>query len=124
MGVKIISEDLWNKVQEMYSTKAGRPPRTFDGSYPLIGLLRCPICGHGMVAGRVKNTLKDGTVIVRRYYYCGAWRNKGTAVCNANGIKADYAGEYVFSRLKNIICNEVILKDIVEKLNADRLKKS
>jgi site-specific DNA recombinase len=118
----IIDEELWNKVRDLYSLKSGRPTRVFDGSYPLTGLLRCPECGQGMVAGRVKDTLKDGTVKYRRYYHCGAWKNKGTAVCLANGINADYADKYIFERLSSVLCNDSVLNDIVSRLNQDRLK--
>jgi site-specific DNA recombinase len=117
---KIIPLELWEKVQEMYKLKSGRPPRTFDGCYPLTGLLRCPVCGSGMVAHRIRNTLKDGTIKVLRYYTCGNFKNKGTAVCKANSIRADYAEEYVFSKLSKVICNDKVLKDIVTSLNKKR----
>jgi site-specific DNA recombinase len=119
----IIEDSLWEKVQEIYSTKAGKPKRTFDGSYPLTGLIRCPECGQGMVAGRVSRKRKDGSKHIVRYYYCGAWRNKGGSVCHSNGIRADYAEKYVFDKLSHIICSEVVLKDLVERINDNRNSK-
>jgi len=119
----IIDMELWEKVQQIYSAKSCKPKRAFDGTYPLTGLLRCPKCGHGMVAGRVTRKRKDGSKYIVRYYYCGAWRNKGGSVCHANGVRADYVEKYVFNKLKNVICNEVVLKDLVEKINNDRSDK-
>jgi site-specific DNA recombinase len=119
----IIEDSLWEKVQELYSKKSTKPKRTFDGSYPLTGLLRCPECGQGMVAGRCTRKRKDGSKHIDRYYYCGAWRNKGGSVCHANGIRADYAERHVFDKLRNIICNEVVLKDLVQKINDNRSSK-
>lgn len=119
----IVDISIWEKVQELYKKKSGRPKRTFDGSYPLTGLLRCPVCGHGMVAGRVVKKRKDGSKYILRYYYCGAWRNKGSSVCKSNGVKAEYAENYVFDRLKEVLCNEVVLKDMIERLNDGRDEK-
>lgn len=118
----IITEGLWNKVQEIYKSKSGRPSRVFHGLYPLTGLLRCPVCGAGMVAARSTNKLKDGTKRVIRYYNCGNFRNKGSAVCKSNGIRADYAEEYVFQRIKEVILNETVLKDMVDSINNNREK--
>lgn len=119
----IIEEELWEKVQQLYKAKSGRPNRVFDGEYPLTGILRCPKCGQGMVAGRVSKTRKDGTKYMIRYYYCGAWRNKGTAVCSSNGINADKVEKYVFDRLNSVLQSEKLLRAIVDKLNKQRASK-
>lgn len=50
----------------------------------------------------------------------GNWRNKGTDACNSNGVRAEYAEEYVLSRIKEVVFNEKILKDIVKNLNRER----
>jgi site-specific DNA recombinase len=119
----IVDISTFEKVQELYKKKSGRPKRTFDGSYLLTGLLRCPVCGHGMVAGRVVKKRKDGSKYILRYYYCGAWRNKGSSVCKSNGIKAEIAENYVFNRLEAVLCNEVVLKDLIGRLNDGRVEK-
>ncbi|MDP7979912.1 recombinase family protein [Bacillus sp. WLY-B-L8] len=113
----IISLDLWNRVQELYKKKSQKPKRLFDGIFPLTGLIKCPMCGAPMVAGRVKRKLKDGNVNIIRYYQCGAWRNKGTAVCRSNGVRADKIEKLVFKRINQIVLNDKILKDTVSKLN-------
>ncbi|MHC1723201.1 MAG: recombinase family protein [Aminipila sp.] len=116
----IITIELWDKVQEMYKLKAGKPKKTFESNYILTGLMKCPECGASMVAGRAKNKRKDGTYNIIRYYVCGNWRSKGTAACHSNGVRADYAEDYVLSRIKEVVFNEKILKDIVKNLNKER----
>ena len=59
-----------------------------------------PECGSGMVAGRVTRNRKYGTKFINRYYYCGAWRNKGSGVCHSNGIRADDVEKHVFSKIE------------------------
>lgn len=117
----IIPIELWEKVQEMYKLKCGKPKKAFESNYLLTGLMKCPVCGASMVAGRTKKKRKDGTYLVTRYYVCGNWRNKGTAACNSNGVRADYAEEYVLSRIKEVVFNENVLKDIVKNLNRERV---
>ncbi|KYN75804.1 resolvase [Clostridium sporogenes] len=120
---KIISNQLWHKVQELYKQKSNKPKRTFDGSYPLTGILKCPVCGAAMVAGRVKRKRKDGTYNITKYYQCGAWRNKGISACSSNGIRADLVETYVFNRLQEVLSNNNILNDIVNNANNKRKSK-
>lgn len=115
----IISLDLWDRVQELYKKKSQKPKRLFDGTFPLTGLIKCPMCGASMVAGRVKKKLKDGNMKIIRYYQCGAWRNKGTAVCRSNGVRADKIEKQVFKRINQIVLSDKILKDTISKLNAN-----
>lgn len=116
----IISEELFNGVQKLIETKGGMPKRALDGSFPLTGLLRCPECGSGMVAGRVSRTNKDGTKVLTRYYNCGAWRNKGTQVCHANGIRADDVEKHVFRKIDKLIMSEPFLRLVLKKANEKR----
>lgn len=116
----IISKELWDKVQEIYSQKSQKPQRVFAGSYPLSGILKCPVCGSSMVAGRSKKKNKNGTCKIHRYYYCGAWRNKGLSACNPNAIRADEIEQQVFNRLRNVLSDERILIDVVKKMNEKR----
>lgn len=116
----IISMELWNKVHELYKVKSGKPKKTFQSNYLLTGLMKCPQCGVSMVAGRTKNKLKKGGYRITRYYVCGNWRSKGTAACHSNGIRADYAEKYVLLRIKKVLLNEKVLKDIVKNLNRKR----
>nr|WP_312094220.1 recombinase family protein [Niallia sp.] len=116
----IISVELWEKVQKLYNQRSNKPNRVYSGSYPLTGLLKCPMCGSSMVAGRVKKKHKDGGHLIYRYYQCGAWRNKGTAACRSNSVKADEVEQFVFDKIQFSLLNESILGDIVNNINEKR----
>lgn len=119
----IIDEKLWDKVQAILESKKGKPSRIYDGEYPLTGILRCPKCGAGMVISRTTNKLADGTKKRIAYYCCGAWKNKGTNVCNSNTIRVDKANEYVFSKLSELLSNKKMVKSIVKNVNKERHNK-
>lgn len=119
----IIDEVLWDKVQAIMESKKGKPSRIYDGEYPLTGILRCPKCGAGMVISRTTNKLADGTKKRITYYCCGAWKNKGTSVCNSNTIRVDKANEYVFNKISELLSNEKMIKGIVSNINRERNKK-
>jgi Ogr/Delta-like zinc finger. len=119
-GISIISTELWEKVQLLQKSKAVATSRTFDGKYTLTGLMRCPQCGAAMVASRTVNKLKDGTTVVRRYYSCANFKSKGSSVCRANSVRADYAESFVYQRIKEVINNEQTLKDIISTMNQQR----
>ena len=119
----IIDEMLWDKVQAIIESKKGKPSRIYDGEYPLTGILRCPKCGAGMVISRTTNKLTDGTKKRIAYYCCGAWKNKGTSVCNSNTIRVDKANEYVFTKISELLSNEKMVETIVNNINKERHKK-
>lgn len=119
----IIDEKLWDKVQAILESKKGKPSRIYDGEYPLTGILRCPKCGAGMVISRTTNKLADGTKKRIAYYCCGAWKNKGTNVCNSNTIRVDKANEYVFTKISELLSNEKMVETIVNNINKERHKK-
>ena len=119
----IIDEVLWDKVQAIMESKKGKPSRIYDGEYPLTGILRCPKCGAGMVISRTTNKLADGTKKRIACYCCGAWKNKGTSVCNSNTIRVDKANEYVFNKISELLSNEKMVKSIVNNINKERHKK-
>lgn len=113
----IISEETWEKAKNIMASRSGKPNRIHDGEFPLTGIMKCPACGAGMVIGRTTNTLKDGTKKVLEYYVCGAWKNKGSAVCRSNGVRTDYADPHVLEKLSNIATSDVLIEQIVERIN-------
>ena len=116
----IIEIDLWDKVQKIMESKKGKPKRIYDGEYPLTGILKCPVCGAGMVIMRTTNKLADGTKRRLVYYACGNWKNKGTAVCNSNAIRVDKANDYVFGKISELLSNEKMIRTIVDNINKTR----
>ena len=113
----IITDEVWEKAKSIMANRSGKPNRIHDGEFPLTGIMKCPACGAGMVIGRTTNTLKDGTKKVLEYYVCGAWKNKGSAVCRSNGVRTDYADKHVLQKLSTIATNEVLIEQIVKRIN-------
>ncbi|QQK09019.1 recombinase family protein [Miniphocaeibacter halophilus] len=116
----IIDIDTWDKVQTINKNRRGKPARIYDGKFALTGVLKCPVCGAGMVMSRTINKLKDGTKKKTDYYVCGNWKNKGTTVCNSNGIRVDIANRCVFKKIESLINKPKIIKDIVENINSEQ----
>lgn len=113
----IISDAVWEQTKSIMKTRTGKPNRIHSGEFPLTGILKCPVCGSGMVLGRTTNRNKDGSKRVLEYYVCGAWKNKGTTVCRSNGVRTEYADEYVLQKLANLASNDVLIKQIAMRIN-------
>lgn len=113
----IISQEVWEKAKNIMKNRGGKPNRVHSGDFPLTGIMKCPACGAGMVLGRTTNRNKDGTKRVLEYYVCGAWKNKGTAVCRSNGVRTEYADKFVLEKLSGLATNEVLIQQVVESIN-------
>jgi site-specific DNA recombinase len=112
----IIELEQWERVQGMRKKRSYKPSRS-DEPYILAGIIRCPMCGGGMVAGRSKG----GNGTTYRNYVCGQHHNKGKTACRANTIRADRAETEVFQRISDLISSPSVLKRIIEKVNEQRL---
>ncbi|HFJ9387310.1 TPA: recombinase family protein [Bacillus nitratireducens] len=113
----IISLDVWETSRIISNQKSHKPAKTFSGTFPLTTLLRCPMCGQGMIGHKIKKN-KNGTEYIR-YYQCGNFHYKGSAVCKSNLINADIAEEYVFKKIEEITSKPTILQEIVDRVNRD-----
>lgn len=113
----IITKEVWEKTNTIMQSRGGRPNRVHSGEWPLTGVMRCPVCGAGMVLSRTTNRKKDGTKRVLEYYACGNWKNKGTAVCRSNAVRTDYADKYVLDKISKVANNDVLIKRIVDNIN-------
>jgi len=111
----IIDTDTWEKAQEIFQRKSHKPNKTFTGHFLLAGLLKCPTCGSSMVGHKVKKSKHNTEYNV--YYQCGAFNNKGSAVCSSNMVRADYAESAVLERIQSVVLVEANLQAIVDKLN-------
>lgn len=108
----IITTELWENVQQKLSQRSYKPSRSHQ-PYILSGLLKCPVCGHGMVPARSKGAGGKSY----RYYVCGQFHNKGKAVCGSNMIRADVAEEQVLQELVKVSSRPEILRQLVDKIN-------
>ncbi|MBC5998206.1 hypothetical protein EAI30_14495 [Romboutsia ilealis] len=76
-----------------------------------------------MTISRSYHKRKDGTKKIAEYYVCGNWKNKGTAVCNSNSIRAEVADEVVINKLVDTVNNELLLKKVISNINQNRSSK-
>lgn len=76
-----------------------------------------------MTISRSYHKRKDGTKKIAEYYVCGNWKNKGTAVCNSNSIRAEVADEVVINKLVETVNNELLLKKVISNINKNRSSK-
>lgn len=111
----IISEEQWERVQNLRKKRSYKPSRS-EKPFILSGLLKCPMCGYGMVPGYSQGS--EGTRY--RYYVCGQHHNKGKTVCKANSIRADIAEQEVLSHLSLLVTDPFALKLIINQVNAQR----
>lgn len=119
----IIDNETWEKVQIILKDRSKTHNRVYDSEFPLTGLLKCPVCEASMTISRSYHKRKDGTKKVAEYYVCGNWKNKGTAVCNSNSIKAEVADEVVINKLIETVNNELLLKKVVNNINKNKSSK-
>lgn len=114
----IITQELWDKVQARYANANKHPARVYYGSFPFTGVMRCPQCGHGMVAQRAtRKSKKTGEIKYTPYYQCGQFANKGTAVCRANSVRADYAEQEIMNRIQRLLDNPQLIEDLTASIN-------
>jgi hypothetical protein len=113
--LRIISDELWDRVQNIksrYSSRWGNKRQTKKRL--LSGLLRCGRCGGGMTTSRGAR------------YDCSARREKGT--CDADrGISADELEARVLSGLKDILLgNEALAAEFAAEFKKElkRLRKT
>jgi site-specific DNA recombinase len=111
----IITQEQWDKVQNIRQKRSVKPSRSLE-PYILSGLLKCPICGHGMVPSRSKGAAGQ----TYRYYTCGQYHNKGKEACRPNSIRADKAEQHVFEELSRIVSHPSALKKIIAETNKQR----
>lgn len=111
----IIAPELWESVHQKLGHRSYKPSRSHQ-PYILSRLLKCPVCGHGMVPARSKGAGGKSY----RYYVCQQFHNKGKTVCRSNMIRADVAEEQVLQELVKVASRPDILRQLVEKINTMR----
>ena len=119
----IIDTETWERVQIILKDRSKTHNRVYDSELILSGILKCPVCGASMTVSRSTRKRKDRTKAVNEYYACGNWKNKGTAVCNSNSVKAEVADEVVINKLIETVNNELLLKKVINNINKNKSSK-
>lgn len=112
----IISQGLWDTVQERLQTQAKPVQKSIQREYLLSGVLRCPACGSGMVPTHTKGKRKDGTFRINYYYACSRYLNKGKSVCKAHSVRADEAEKTVLDWLHQMLTNPFWIKKVADSI--------
>lgn len=112
----IISSEVWGTVQEIMKGRSQPVRKTIDREYLLTGVLKCPICGSGMVPTHTKNKRSDGSYRSNHYYACGSYLNRGSAICRPNHIRADQAEDKVLTWLQEFLTSSFWLCRVTEAI--------
>ena len=125
----IIDEETWNAVQERRAKMATVNIRKHDHVYLLSGILKCPICGRGLVGTYSRKLLKKGGDSVVRYYYrCGHGKiaedgSRCTYSPSWNEIQMnDEVFNVILDMTKNTDFREYILNKIGQKVDVSSLE--
>lgn len=119
----IVSLELWEKVQNQLDERSCPPTKLTSRYYPLVGLLKCPICSGSMIPSHVTRYRKDGTRKVTHYYICSRYNSGGSTVCKPNHIQADSIETWVNDRVLHFLSHPSVAEQLVEEINHRRDKK-
>lgn len=113
----IVSQEQWEVVQKkrkQYSKKREKPESPERISL-LSGLIKCPICGTGMIRKKCKNINhnKGGYYKIRYNYACSNHRKSNGRICDFNHI---YVQEKVDNAVLEIINNLTMTPQFQEKV--------
>ncbi|MBP1906325.1 site-specific DNA recombinase [Paenibacillus turicensis] len=115
----IISQELWNKAQEVGKLQRSKASTSssYKGEFILSGILRCPQCGAGTVMAKRKKRGEEGHHL---YYMCQAYHSKGLTACRTNLIGKEIIEEQVIKVIKGILEKKDVVGQIIQKLNLER----
>lgn len=102
----LIDCELWQKAQEMRSIKSYTPEKVHPGSFPLSGLMKCPLCGSSMVQANANPKNK--------YYVCSKRKSTNKSACTSNLVKKETAEEFVLTKVFSTITQANLLQQILE----------
>ena len=124
----IVSEELFQKVQERLDKNNGKHAKPENRSYLLSSLLFCGTCGFRMYVDRDANG--NGKRNYVRYNYRCYSKSKGRFDCDTKDIRIDQLDAYITNLLFCVLLNDRYAKNIYrlirEKLGQEyeRIRKS
>lgn len=113
----IISNELFERVQNALAKSKELHPGKAQHEYPLSGFAVCGYCGSPLV----------GSCLSKRYRYYKCRGTYHTAsrdkICDARYIKADWLEEAVWEKVKSVLEHpEVLLAEVKKQLDSERDK--
>lgn len=74
----IVSEELWNKCQNIRTSRSISPTPNNVLSNPLAGIVKCSLCGYTLTSNNATVKRKDGSNTYNTYLVCKNCTNRGT----------------------------------------------
>lgn len=118
----IVSEEIWNAVQEKRKETGIRYEKTYimEHANILSGILKCPVCGSGMYGNVNRKKKKDGTYYKDYFYYACKHRLR------VDGHNCDYHKQWgqdkvnaaVEELIKKLVQNKKFEAAIKDKINS------
>lgn len=112
----LISEELWRQVQEKREQLSTSNEKIDDPERIslLSGLVKCPICGNGLIAikNKQRNRNKGGYYKTIHYYSCRYYRKSSGRVCEFN---RQYNQEKIDAAVYEIVSN-LVVRDEFEQI--------
>jgi site-specific DNA recombinase len=95
----IIEEHVFNRAQSLMEQRRTSPPRSGTGVHPLVGVLRCGLCGGPMI-GRTAKAGTSGRIHDYHGYMCNTRRHKRT--CAMKMWKSNIIEQAVIDEVEKI----------------------
>ena len=106
----LVSQDLWDRVQESIEQQGGRRPRgvTDDFVYYLRGRVRCPHCDCPYTYGSVRNKVGE-----KVHYYVCLKATKGLSKCPVHRVNAVALHETILHYVREAAESDWIMRRII-----------
>lgn len=109
----LVPRDLFDRVQNTFRTYKPRDGRRYDSPHILSTLIDCAHCGRRYCGQYHHHKGKKS-----RYYECGSYNAKGTAVCQSYAIKADVLEDFAWAEVAKRMAARPSRQALREKLSA------
>ena len=123
----IVSEELWNKANEIMTKKVTifeeqDKKICFNGGYPYSGKIICE--EHGTVYYRsvYRNKRKDGTVTEREVWQCGTYIKQGAKACDKPVLYTDELDDIVYGIVEALISDKEALFQKIDSICIEAAK--
>ena len=119
----IISEELWNKVQEKRA-KVKKPKGRTDSTLETVNnvfnrIAKCPQCGGNMVSASSSYKTVGGKQRIYYQYICGYWNNHKKGKCSKNPIKAEFLEGTVVDAILEYVKRPNIVQEIAQYMDRE-----
>lgn len=119
----IISEELWNRVQEKRA-KTRKPHGRKDSTLETVNnvfnrIAKCPQCGGNMVSASNRYKTVGGKQRIYYQYICGYYNNHKKGKCRKNPIKAEFLEDTVVNAILKYVNRPNIVQEIAQYMDKE-----